>query len=114
MAFGALIGETARRSTKRIALLATGGLSHDPGERGHGIIDTAFDRRFLEQMSRGDREALAAYAIADLAAAGAGAVECLTWIALAGALGDFRGEVLAYEPVAGWATGMGVMRLAAV
>jgi hypothetical protein len=36
-------------------------------------------------------------------------VELLSWIALAGALRTFRGEVLAYEPVKPWATGIGAM-----
>ena len=35
----------------------------------------------------------------------------LATMALAGALGRFRGEVVAYEPVKPWATGMGLMWL---
>lgn len=110
-ALGRAIGEVARASDKRIGIIATGGMSHDPGERGHGVIDSAFDRRFLAEMVRGDTAALTRYSIADLNAAGAGTIELIAWIALAGALGTFSGEVLAYEAVVGWATGMGIMRL---
>jgi aromatic ring-opening dioxygenase catalytic subunit (LigB family) len=109
LALGRIVGEVARGSDKRIGIVATGGMSHDPGERNHGVIDSQFDQRFLEHMKRGDLRALDAYSSEHLAAAGAGAVELLSWIALAGALEDFRGEVLAYEAVKPWATGIGAM-----
>jgi len=108
---GRVIGEIARTSGDRIALIATGGMSHDPGELKHGWIDSDFDRKFLSQMEAGDVESLKAYSIADLGAAGAGTIELIAWIALAGALQKFSGRTLAYEPVVGWATGMGVMHL---
>ena len=84
-------------------------MSHDPGERNHGHIDEAFDRQFLDAMKHADAERLRNYTLDQLRAAGAGAVELLNWIALAGALGGARGEVLAYEPVVPWATGIGAM-----
>ncbi len=107
---GRIVGEVVRKRNKRVAIIATGGMSHDPGERNHGFIDEAFDRRFLELMAAGDTEALKQYTVADLGAAGAGAIELLGWIALAGAMGKFTGEVVAYEAVVPWATGMGLMR----
>jgi hypothetical protein len=113
-ALGKVVGEVVKRYPKRIGIVATGGMSHDPGERRHGFIDEGFDRRFLEEMRDGNMTRLARYTVAELAAAGAGALELLNWIALAGALetgaGDgTRGEVLAYEPVVPWATGIGAM-----
>lgn len=109
MELGRVVGEVARGFPKRIGIVATGGMSHDPGERNHGVIHSDFDRNFLAQMERGQLAPLREYTSADLSAAGAGAVELLGWIALAGALQDFRGETLAYEPVEPWATGIGVM-----
>jgi hypothetical protein len=106
---GHAVGEIARRSNKRIGLVATGGLSHDPGERNHGFIDQSFDRRFLETLGTGDVARLGKYSVSDFASAGAGAIELLSWIALAGALENFTGEVIAYEAVEPWATGIGVM-----
>jgi aromatic ring-opening dioxygenase catalytic subunit (LigB family) len=111
--FGKLIGEVARRSPKRIGLVATGGLSHDPGERNHGLIDSDFDHRFLAAMAAGDAALLSAYRSADFAAAGAGAFELLSWVALAGAVAGAKGEILAYEAVKPWATGIGLMMFAA-
>ncbi|HEY2135492.1 MAG TPA: hypothetical protein VGH49_06365 [Xanthobacteraceae bacterium] len=110
---GKLIGEVAARSPRRIGLIATGGLSHDPGERNHGVIDSGFDQKFLAAMTEGDGERLGGYSRADFAAAGAGAFELLSWVALAGALGGRRGEVVAYEAVKPWATGVGLMSFGA-
>jgi hypothetical protein len=104
-----VVGEVVRRDTRRVGLIATGGMSHDPGERGHGHIDEAFDRQFLDAMTAVDGERLKHYTVGQLRAAGAGAVELLNWIALGGALQGARGEVLAYEPVVPWATGIGAM-----
>lgn len=108
LALGKIVGEIARGSSKRIGLMATGGLSHDPGERNHGLIDRRFDRAFLKTVCSGDMAALSSYTVADLAAAGAGAIELLSWIALAGALQSYRGELIAYEAVEPWATGIGI------
>jgi aromatic ring-opening dioxygenase catalytic subunit (LigB family) len=108
-ALGRVVGETARQWPQRIGIVATGGMSHDPGERRHGFIDQAFDRQFLETMCAGDGARLSGYTAADLAAAGAGALELLNWIALAGAIDGATGEVLAYEPVVPWATGIGAV-----
>ena len=57
---GRVIGRVAAQSRKRIGLIATGGLSHDPGEKNHGIIDSEFDHRFLSAMAAGDAEKLSA------------------------------------------------------
>lgn len=112
MQLGCVVGDVVRRSDKRIALVATGGMSHDPGEQRHGFIDEAFDRRFLAEMAEADLGTLSRYTTKDLMAAGAGAVELLSWIALAGALQDYAGEVVAYEAVEPWATGIGLMSFA--
>jgi len=106
---GRVVGEVAAKSHKRIGLIATGGLSHDPGERNHGVIDQDFDHRFLAAMAAGDADKLARYTRGEFAKAGAGAFELLSWVALTGALGGRKGEVVAYEPVQPWATGVGLM-----
>jgi aromatic ring-opening dioxygenase catalytic subunit (LigB family) len=106
---GQAVGEVVRRDVRRIGVIATGGMSHDPGERNHGLIDESFDRQFLDAMKHADAERLKSYTVEQLRAAGAGAVELLNWIALGGVLAGARGEVLAYEPVVPWATGIGAM-----
>ena len=110
-ALGRIVGDVARQSNLRIGLIATGGMSHDPGEQRHGYIDEEFDQAFLRQMAQGQLDQLTAYSTTQFLAAGAGAVELLGWIALAGALRKFSGKVVAYEPVRQWATGIGLMSL---
>ena len=105
-----VIGQVAARSRHRIGLIATGGLSHDPGERNHGVIDSDFDHHFMSAMATGDTDRLARYSRAELA--GAGAFELLSWVALAGALAGRKGETVVYEAVKPWATGIGMMTFA--
>jgi len=71
LAFGRVIGKVAARSAQRIGLIATGGLSHDPGERNHGVIDSDFDHQFMSAMATGNTDRLGRYSRSELAAAGA-------------------------------------------
>jgi len=109
-ALGSLLGKVLGQNNKRIAMIATGGLSHWPGEAKHGKINTAFDNQFLETMIDGDRESLIGYSHDKInIEAGSGGHEIRTWIALAGAVPNWRAQLLAYEPVVPWATGCGLV-----
>ena len=109
-ALGELLGKTLAKSEKRIAMVATGGLSHWPGEAKHGKINVPFDRKFLDNLLTGDVSSLTAYTHDEInSEAGSGGHEIRTWIALAGALQSWKAELLAYEPVAPWATGCGLV-----
>jgi 2,3-dihydroxyphenylpropionate 1,2-dioxygenase len=109
-AFGELLGKTLEQSEKRVALIATGGLSHWPGEAKHGKINVEFDKQFLDNVLRRDQPRLAAYSHEEIAReAGSGGHEIRTWIALAGAVPDWQPSLLAYEPVRPWATGCGLV-----
>ncbi|MDH7795189.1 MULTISPECIES: hypothetical protein [unclassified Beijerinckia] len=106
---GQVLRASLEKSPQRIAVVATGGMSHDPGERNHGFIDEAFDHRFLAQMSAGDGATLSAYSDQQLMAAGAGATELLSWICLAGVMNARPATTITYEPVTAWATGIGLI-----
>ena len=80
--------------------------------RNQATIDQDFDHAFLDAMKRGDLDRLADYTIEEFAAAGAGTIELLSWVALAAAIRGGKGEVIAYEPIAQWAAGIGVMAFA--
>ncbi len=97
-AFGQALRRAIQGSDKRIALLATGGLSHwlDPGK--FGAVDTVFDDYILQMMRHGrglDLADLEPYPLLDH-----GQYEFLNWLIVLGALGPgIRAEVYAYEPL---------------
>jgi hypothetical protein len=105
---GAFVGGfvRSRPARERVALLATGGLSHWVGTPETGRINPDFDLRVLDHVTRGDVEALARLSYDEVEREGGnGGQEIRNWIALLGALPGWKGDVLAYEPVAEWITG---------
>jgi aromatic ring-opening dioxygenase catalytic subunit (LigB family) len=109
-ALGQFLGKTLEEHPKRIAMIATGGLSHWPGEAKHGKINVPFDENFLQVLIGGDRTQLSEYTHEEInAEAGSGGHEIRTWIALAGAVPSWKAELLAYEPIVPWATGCGLV-----
>lgn len=108
-ALGVAIRRTVDAWPERVALLATGGLSHWPAMPESGQIGIEFDRRFLDAFLSGRIERFLSYPKAKLEAeAGPGGHEIRTWIAIAGAVGNARGELLVYQPVPAWSTGCAV------
>ena len=91
-------------------MIATGGLSHWPGEAQHGKINIPFDKNFLANLIARDHTQLTAYTHDEISVeAGSGGHEIRTWIALAGAVPSWKAELIAYEPVVPWATGCGLV-----
>ncbi|WGL54091.1 3-carboxyethylcatechol 2,3-dioxygenase [Nocardioides sp. BP30] len=128
-ALGRLVGEELASLGKRILYVGSGGLSHSPpsleaaaaglsdaerlavNEAGRAAardkIDPAWDQQFLQRVTD-DPASFAAFTDDDIIPAGVGAHEVRTWIA-AVAAGDTPMEIVAYEPVPEWITGMGVV-----
>ena len=105
---GAFVGAfiRSRPATERIALLATGGISHWVGTPETGRINSEFDHRVLDHVARADAEALSRLTEAQIERDGGnGGQEIRNWLALLGAVPGWKGEVLAYEPVPEWITG---------
>jgi hypothetical protein len=100
---GRALAAAIERRPERVALLATGGLSHFPGSPRIGQIEEGFDHMLLDRMRRGEGGALAEIDLAQLREAGN--TEFLNWMVLLGAVGDARAGV-AYRPD-GVATGLG-------
>ena len=67
-----------------------------------------FDRWFLERMASGDVESLIALKDDEVIAAGNGAHEIRSWLTAAGVAGGAHADVLCYEPVKEWITGIGL------
>jgi len=116
-AFGQLRGAIVRRqlAEKRIAIYASGGLSHFTagypwrhynGPFGYGCISEEFDRKILQWIKDGEANKLSTLSSAELL--DHGEIELRSWIVLAGAVGEVPGQVLAYEPLYRGLMGMAV------
>jgi 2'-aminobiphenyl-2,3-diol 1,2-dioxygenase large subunit len=116
-ALGGVLRETiekCRPASERIAVLATGGLSHWLNIPRHGEVSEAFDREVLDCFVRGRPEALTQLSTRQVMEQGGnGGLEILTWLLAAGAAPEWRGEVVYYEPMPEWFTGMAGMELRA-
>jgi aromatic ring-opening dioxygenase catalytic subunit (LigB family) len=83
----------------RIAVLASGGLSHSIGEPTMGAIDDAFDRRCIAALEAGDTTALVAFLEAALPAMGNGAHEVRNWVVAHAAAGGEGFALIDYYAV---------------
>jgi aromatic ring-opening dioxygenase catalytic subunit (LigB family) len=83
----------------RVAILATGGLSHSIGEPTMGAIDERFDHDCIRLLEAGDDAALVDYLERELPRTGNGAHEVRNWVIAHGAAGSRGFELIAYEPV---------------
>jgi len=94
----------------RVAVLGTGGLSHEPGGPRYFWVDEAFDRWFLGLLAGGDhRTLLAECTLERMEEAGSGGTaELLAWI-LVMAFTRGPAEVLAYMPAVAWRSGTGMV-----
>jgi aromatic ring-opening dioxygenase catalytic subunit (LigB family) len=100
---GELIRGVADTSAQRIAILATGGLSHYPGSPRIGEIDTEFDHNLLKILRGGKGRTLTECSVAQLLEAGD--TEFLNWMVVVGAVGDLPASYTSYMPdsvATGW------------
>ena len=107
---GQAVGDAIRSwsSDLRVAVMATGGLSHQlDGERA-GFINKAFDLEFLDSL-KSNPEWATQYTINELVEkSGTQGVELLMWLAMRGALGSQVSEVHRnyHIPISNTATGV--------
>jgi aromatic ring-opening dioxygenase catalytic subunit (LigB family) len=96
--------------SERVAVIATGGLSHEPGGPRYFSVDEEFDRWFLDLLKQGDHATLLRECTLDRMedAGSGGTAELLAWVL---ALAFTRGpaEVLAYMPAVAWRSGTGMV-----
>lgn len=95
----------------RVAIMATGGLSHDPGGPKYFDVDEEFDRWFLALFEDGDPARVVREATIErmMAAGDGGTTELLAWIAALGAAEGRRARTICYEPSRALRCGMGAM-----
>jgi aromatic ring-opening dioxygenase catalytic subunit (LigB family) len=96
--------------SERVAVVATGGLSHEPGGPRYFSVDEEFDRWFLDLLKHGDHAALLRECTLERMedAGSGGTAELLAWVLT---LAFTRGpaEVLAYMPAVAWRSGTGMV-----
>ena len=94
----------------RVAILATGGLSHSIGESTMGAIDERFDRDCIDAFARGEEAPLVDLLDARMEAAGNGTHEVRNWVIAHGAAGSRGFDLIDYRVMpevyvgCGWAS----------
>jgi 2,3-dihydroxyphenylpropionate 1,2-dioxygenase len=102
---GRAIAEIVSEGEGRVAILASGGMSHYPGTEKYGYPDFDFDQYLLRVIEGGELSSLLSLSSQKLDETGE--TELLTWYTVFGAIGNTRGKVLSYQPT--WHHGLGVI-----
>ena len=109
--FGRVLADAVRAwpSKARVAIMGTGGLSHDPGGPKYFAVDEKFDRWFLDLLGEGDPDKVLREVTIDrmIAAGDGGTVELLAWLVAMGAAGRRPAETVFYVPSVPLRCGMG-------
>jgi aromatic ring-opening dioxygenase catalytic subunit (LigB family) len=82
----------------RVAVLATGGLSHSIGETTMGWIDETFDHECIRRFENGEDAQLSEFLTAALPRTGNGAHEMRDWVIAHAAAGSTGFELIDYFP----------------
>jgi hypothetical protein len=86
------------RKPLKVAVLATGGLSHSIGEKTMGAIDEKLDRQVIKLFSS-PKNSLLKFLESKLPKAGNGTAEVRNWLVAHGAAGGRGFEIIDYLPV---------------
>jgi 2,3-dihydroxyphenylpropionate 1,2-dioxygenase len=105
-ALGQAVAEIVRGRKERVALIASGGMSHFPGTRKYHHPEFDFDRWLVAQFEAGNTDALLHMTGTQLDEVGN--TELLNWATMFGAIGTREGELIDYIPT--WHHGLCMMR----
>jgi 2,3-dihydroxyphenylpropionate 1,2-dioxygenase len=105
-AFGRAVAEIIKGRKERVAIIASGGMSHFPGTRKYLSPEFDFDRWLVSQFEAGNTDALLEMTGSQLDEVGN--TEMLNWATMFGAIGRRQGELIAYIPT--WHHGLCMMR----
>lgn len=97
---------------EKVAVIASGGISHWVGVKESGRVNEEFDRRILDQACALDIDAIASLTNEEiLEDGGNGAMELRNWVVTMAAVQADAAELLEYQPVPQWVTGLGFVAL---
>ena len=105
-ALGQALAEIIKGRTERVAIIASGGMSHFPGTSKYHYPEFDFDRWLIAQMEAGNADALLNMTGTQLDEVGN--TELLNWAVMYGAIGKQEGELIDYLPT--WHHGLCMMR----
>jgi aromatic ring-opening dioxygenase catalytic subunit (LigB family) len=105
-AFGQALAEIVKGRKERVAIIASGGMSHFPGTTKYLHPEFDFDRWLVSQFEAGNTDALLNMTNPQLDEVGN--TEMLNWAVMFGAIGKTQGELIDYIPT--WHHGLSMMR----
>lgn len=97
---------------ERVVVIGSGGISHWVGSAQMGRVNESFDREIIGYALEGNLHGMCS--LSDdyiLENGGEGAMEIRTYACAMGAMPRARGELIGYEPVPAWVTGLGLVQL---
>jgi aromatic ring-opening dioxygenase catalytic subunit (LigB family) len=105
-ALGKAIKKVIDSRPERVAIVASGGMSHYPGTWKYSLPAFDFDYWAIAHMERGNHDVLLNLTVEQLDEVGN--TEMLPWLIMFGAIGRPPGELITYQPT--WHHGHAVMR----
>jgi aromatic ring-opening dioxygenase catalytic subunit (LigB family) len=105
-ALGKAMAEIVKGRKERVAIIASGGMSHFPGTTKYMHPEFDFDRWLVSQFEVGNTDALLNMTGTQLDEVGN--TEMLSWAVMFGAIGPMEGELIDYIPT--WHHGLCMMR----
>jgi 2,3-dihydroxyphenylpropionate 1,2-dioxygenase len=105
-AFGKALADIVKGRKERVAIIASGGMSHFPGTTKYLHPEFDFDRWLVSQFEAGNPDALLNMTNPQLDEVGN--TEMLSWAVMFGAIGKVQGELIDYIPT--WHHGLSMMR----
>ena len=104
---GRAIAEVAGARPERVAIIGSGGLSHDPGGPRAGWIDRSLDQWVLDAIEEGRGSELAHLFTFDSENLAGGTGEIRAWVTLAGAFHGTKATIVDYVPLHHTVNGLG-------
>ncbi|MEK7833678.1 MAG: hypothetical protein AAB401_21505, partial [Acidobacteriota bacterium] len=105
-ALGKAIADVIASRSERVAIIASGGMSHYPGTWKYPQPEFEFDRWVIQELEKGNADVVLDLTTEQLDAAGN--TELLPWAIMLGAIGNVPGELVQYTPT--WHHGHAMMR----
>ncbi len=105
-ALGKAIADIVKGRRERVAVIASGGMSHFPGTTKYLHPEFDFDRWLVSEFEAGNADALLNMTGTQLDEVGN--TEMLNWAVMFGAIGPLEGELIDYIPT--WHHGLAMMR----